>query len=605
MSDNLSQPPIDVKRMCLWMLRYPLRRKLALSAVFATMLLGSGLRVLSPWPMKVIVDNVVETKPLPPTIASWIADLPLADSRQGLLGWCVAATVLLFVAGWAVGLAGAYASIIFGQRMIYDLAADLFGHLQRLSLRFHGSKSVGDLIRRVTNDCGCVSVIIKDAMLPVLSSAITLVAMFAIMWDLSWALALLSLGVVPLMLLAFKMFADPMLQRSYVQEEADAKVYGIVEQALASIPVVKAFGAEDRNDASLRAGTGAALSAALSATRIQLAFKVAVGLATALGTAGIIGIGSRQVLTGDLTLGGLLMVLAYLGMLYAPLHALIYTGSTVQSAAGSAWRVIEILETDHEVIDAPHAAAMPRVRGDLRFESVTFGYDADRAVLQKIDLHVPAGGTVALVGPSGAGKSTLASMVPRFFDPWEGRVILDGRDIREVKLKSLRQQVAVVLQEPFLFPLTVAQNIAYGIPHASREQIELAARAAGADQFIRALPDGYDTSLGERGATLSGGERQRVSIARALLKDAPVLILDEPTASLDAATEAGMLEAMRTLMRGRTTLVIAHRLSTIRSADQIVSIDRGQIVEQGTHDELIAAHGLYARLYRLQMEETP
>lgn len=601
MSQNSTHPPIDVKRMYLWMLRYPLRRKLALTAVLATLLAGTVLRVLTPWPMKFIVDNVVEGKPLPDLLARFAHLLPFAGSREGLLGWCVAAIALLFVAGWGVGLAGAYAGIVFGQRMIFDLAADLFGHLQRLSLRFHGSRSVGDLIRRVTNDCGCVSTIIKDAMLPVLASLITLATMFAIMWELSRPLALISLGAVPLMLISFRLYSRPMLERGYAQQEADAKVYTIVERALSAIPVVQAFCVEQRNDASFRAGAAAALDAAVAATRVQLAFKLAIGLATAAGTAGIIWVGSREVLGGQLTTGSLLLFLAYLGALYGPLHSLMYTSSTIQSAAGSAWRVIEIFDIDHEVADAPDAVTLPRVRGELRFESVRFGYEPDRPVLVGIDLHVPAGSTVAVVGPSGAGKSTLASLVPRFFDPWDGNVLLDGRDIRNASLRSLRQQVAVVLQEPFLFPLTIAQNIAYGNARATHEQVEAAARAAGADEFIRRLPLGYETVLGERGATISGGERQRISIARALVRDAPVLILDEPTASLDAATEAGMLQAMKALMQGRTTLVIAHRLSTIRGADRIVVLDRGQLVEQGTHEQLLAAEGLYEQLYRLQM----
>lgn len=598
-----TSPPISTGRICAWMLRYPLRRKLALSAVLGSMLAGSALRVLSPWPMKLIVDNVVEGKLIPEAMVPVVNSLPGARTSEGLLIWCVCATIVLFVFGWLVGLGGAVAGIALGQRMIYDLAGDLFDHLQRLSMRFHGSRSVGDLIRRVTSDCGCVATIVRDALLPVVSSVVTLVMMFGVMYAMSPALALVSLAVVPLMVLTFRHYASPMLQRGYAQQEADAKIYGIVEQALYAIPLVQAFGAEPRNTSMLRQATAATLDATLDATRVQVGFKIVIGLATAVGTAGIIALGSKQVLDGTLTTGALLVFLAYLGLLYAPINALMYTGSTIQTAAGSARRIVEVFQVDQEVRDAPDAIELSvGVQGRIEFRNVSVRYDPKRPpALRNLSLSIEPGSCLAIVGPSGAGKSTLASLIPRFFDPAEGTVLLDGRDLRELKLASLRTNVAVVLQEPFLFPISIAQNIAYGSPHATGQQIESAAVAAGADAFIRRLPLGYDTIVAERGASLSGGERQRLSIARALLKDAPVLILDEPTASLDVATEASLIEALQTLMRGRTTIVIAHRLSTVRHADCIVVLDRGEIVEIGTHQQLLDADGLYARLCRFQL----
>jgi len=600
---RVSPPEFSMGRICARMMRYPLQRKLPLLAVLTTMLLGNVMRVLSPWPMKLIVDNIVGAQTLPDRVKLWVNWLPLAATREGLLGWCIAASVMLFIAGWALGLAGAYAGIVFGQRMVYDLAAELFDHLQRLSLRFHGRNSVGDLIRRVTNDCGCVATIVRDALLPVFSSVVSLLLMFSIMWKMSPSLALLSLCIVPLMIIGFRIFAKPMLLRGYEQQTVEAEIYGVVEQTLSAMPVVQAFCGEESAVRSLRETTRAALHAALATTKVQIGFKVAIGLASAIGTAGIIWLGSRHVLAGSLTVGELLVFLAYLGALYAPLNALMYTVSTIQSAAGSACRVLEIFAVDHEVRDAPHAKPIAQARGSLRFESVTFGYDRDRGpILQDITLELPSGATIAVVGSSGAGKSTLASLVPRFVDPWSGRVTLDGIDLRDLQLTSLRRHVAVVLQEPFLFPLTVAENIAYGTPHATRQQVEEAARAAGAEPFIKLLPQGYDTILGERGATLSGGERQRLSIARALLKDAPVLILDEPTASLDSVTEAGLLAALDRLKQGRTTLVIAHRLSTVRDADAIAVLDKGRLAELGTHRQLLEANGLYARLYEIQVK---
>jgi ATP-binding cassette, subfamily B, bacterial len=589
-----------VLRLCRWLVRYAVRRWPALLAVLATLLLKAGFQVLTPWPMKVLVDHVLDEKPMPAALARGLVLLPGAGTRETLLAWSVAATVVLFILAWALGLASAYTNIGFGRRMVYDLAADLFGHLKRLSLRYHSRKSVGDSIRRITTDCGCVSTIVADALIPVLGSLFSLVLMFTIMWRLDATLTLLSLTVVPFMVATFQLYAGPMLARNYAEQALDGRLYNVVEETLAAIPVVHAFGGEERVDRRFQASTRALLAATLATMRVELGFKILMATATAAGTAGILWIGTRHALDGQLTVGGILVFLSYLGSLYGPLNSLMYTSSTIQGAAGSARRVLEVLEADREVKDRPGAGPLPPARGHVRFDNVIFGYEPDRPVLRGISLEVPPGQTVAIVGPTGAGKSTLVSLVPRFFDPWAGRVTVDGRDVRDVHVKSLRAQVALVLQESFLFPLTIAENIAYGRPHASRAEIEAAARAANAHAFIEQLPAGYDTLVGERGATLSGGERQRLSIARALLKDAPILILDEPTSALDAETESLLLEALRRLMHGRTTLIIAHRLSTIRGADWIVVLRDGMVTEAGTHQDLLAQSGSYHRVHELQ-----
>lgn len=590
--------------LCAWCLSYALRRWRPLLTVLSTMLLKVALDVLKPWPMIFLVDYVLQTKAMPAWVSRLVEALPGAHGPPELIAWCVAATALIFLFGWAIGLANACASISLGQRIVYDLAADLFAKLQQLSLRFHSSQSVGDNIRRVTADCACVSTIVKDAMLPVLASVVSLAVMFGILWRIDATLALLSLAAVPYMMVVFKIYAQPMLDRSYEAQEIEGRIYEVVEQTFAAIPAVQAFGREELNEKRFARTTRDALAATVTLTNVQLRFKILIGLATAVGTAAILWFGAQHALAGQMSVGAILLFLSYLASLYAPLETVMYTSSTIQGAAGSAHRVWEVLRTETEVKDKPGAITLTAVRGQVRFENVTFGYTPGRPVLHDISLDVKPGETIALVGATSAGKSTLVSLIPRFFDPLEGRVMVDGHDIRDVRIKSLRSQVALVLQEPFLFPMSVAENIAYGNPHAALAEIEAAARAANAHDFISRLPDGYRTVIGERGATLSGGERQRLSIARALLKNAPILILDEPTSALDAETEQSLLDALERLTKGRTTFIIAHRLSTIRRATRIAVLHEGRIAEIGTHEQLLATRGLYARLYELQFGAT-
>jgi ATP-binding cassette subfamily B protein/subfamily B ATP-binding cassette protein MsbA len=452
----------------------------------------------------------------------------------------------------------------------------------------------------VTKDSECISTIVESALLPAAAATVTIVSMVLIMWRLDPALTGMAFIAVPLLALTLRRYGGPIADRSYVEQEVESGIYEIVEQTLSAIPAVQAFGREADADERLRRQCDDSVDAAVSASNAQLLFSVVAGLATALATAGIFWVGGRQALAGHLSIGTILVFTSYLSSLYAPLDAVMHASSTIHGAAGSADRVLEVLEAEPEVADAPGAKALGAVRGEVRFEAVTFGYEAGRPVLEEVSLEARPGETVAIVGPTGAGKTTLVSLILRFFDPWSGRVTVDGADLRGVQLSSLRSQVGLVLQEPFLFPLSVADNLAYGRPGAARSEIEEAARAANAHEFICRLPEGYDTVIGERGGTLSGGERQRVAIARALLRNAPILILDEPTSALDASSEHLLLEALERLMAGRTTFIIAHRLSTIRGADRIAVLEGGRIVEAGSHAQLLERAGLYARLHHLQ-----
>ena len=586
--------------LCGWALRYAFHRWVPLVAVLASMLLKVGLDLLKPWPMVVLIDYVLQGKAMPAALRQLIQSLPGGSSATALIGWTVGATVVIFLLSWAIGLAIAYANISLGQRMIYDLAGDLFAKLQHLSLRFHASKAVGDNIRRVTSDCACVSVIVKDALLPVFASAASLIAMFAVLWQIDKTLTLLSLAVVPYMMLIFALYAERMMEGSYQQQQVESKIYEQVEQTFSAIPIVQAFCREEFNDRRFAQATGQTIAATLSLTRVQLQFKILMGLATAVGTAGILWLGARHAFAGQLSVGDIIAFLSYLGSFYAPVEAIMYTGSTIQGAAGSARRVREVLYAQQEVSDKPGALPLTSVAGHIQIEHVTFGYEDGQPVLRDVSLEAHPGETVALVGPTGAGKSTLVGLLPRFFDPWEGRVLVDGHDLRDVQVKSLRNQVSIVLQDPFLFPISIAENIAYGTHHATMAEIEAAARAANAHDFITNLPAGYQTIVGERGASLSGGERQRISIARALLKKSPILILDEPTSALDAETENSLVRMLDNLAEGRTIFIIAHRLSTIRHAHRIVVLDAGKVAETGTHQELLAKGAIYARFHQRQ-----
>jgi ABC-type multidrug transport system fused ATPase/permease subunit len=583
------------------LLRYLWPHGKDLGIVVITTAVAAGLEVLRPWPTKLLVDQILGQQPLPESLARLLLWFPGSGGVRGLLFWVCACTVLIFFAGTLMAMATTSASVRLGQRMVFDLGADLFAHLQRLSLRFHSRRAVGDTIARVTGDTYGLQILVNSALLPLFQSALTLVAMFAVMWHLEPGMTLLAMGVVPFLVVAIKVFGEPMQARSRARRDLEGQMMSLVQQTLSALPAVQAFTREEIEQSRFRRYADDTVTAYQRSMAADMWFRLVVGMVTSVGAALMMWLGATHALDGRMSVGTVLVFISYLASLYTPINAITYTASTLRLTAANAERVLEILDTPADLKDDPEAQEV-RLHGHVRYEVVSFGYERESPVLSDVSLEARPGEVVAIVGPTGAGKTTLVNLLARFFDPSSGRVVIDGHDLRALRIRSLRRQVAMVLQEPFIFPLSVADNIAYGRPHATRAEIEAAAVAANAEDFIRALPGGFDAIVGERGATLSGGEKQRLSIARALLKDAPILILDEPTSALDARTEALLLGALRRLMRGRTTFVIAHRLSTIRHADLILVLDRGAIVERGNHAALVRQDGLYARFYRQQMD---
>ena len=555
-------------------------------------LLIAGFELLKPWPLQVVIDNALGGKSFP------IAALSSSPGNLLLLA-SVGIVVIHFGAG-GLTLLHNYTAIRIGQYMVNDLRGALYAHLQRLSLAFHSRQRVGDLLYRITADSFAVQTMIMNGALPILSALVLLAGMLVILFPLDPLLTMLALTVVPVLFGLISLFNRKIVEAAGDVRTTESRVYSLVQWAMSSIKLVQAFAKEDEEHRRFMGASRESLQATLRLYSWQTLYSGTVNLVIAGGTALVVFAGARAVISGTLSIGQLIVFISYLAQLYGPINQITQSWGLIAGARVGARRIFEILDTEPDLKDGTRNFPPSGARGEVAWSGVSFRYRPDTPILAGVDLKVPAGTKIAVVGPTGAGKSTLLGLLPRFYDPPAGSVAIDGLDVREYTLRALRSQIAMVLQPPLIFPLSVRDNIAYGRPGADDAAIEQAARLARIDDLIASLPAGYNTLLGESGASISEGEKQRITIARALLRNAPILILDEPTSALDVTTEALVMAGIDRLMAGRTTFIIAHRLSTVRRSDRIVVLRGGTIVEQGTLPELLRHGGFFAEYYRTQ-----
>jgi len=538
-------------------------------------MLATPLSLLKPLALKIAIDCVIGSRPLPWNVGRFLPGW-MTGSRLRVLAAAAVLQILIVVLLQAQALVSYLLNTQVGERLTLTFRAQLFRHIQRLSLSFHDTRGTADSLFRIEFDAPSIQAIVIHGVIPFISELVMLVAMIYVMALISWRLALVALTISPILFLASRSYDKRMGSQYEAVKELESQALGIVQEALAAVRVVKAFGRENSEHERFLRRSSEGLRRRVELAFAEGAFGSMVNVVTALGTGLVLFLGVRDVLSGTLTVGALLVVISYLSDLYGPLERMSTQIAALQSSFVSARRAFDILDEMPEVEEKPDARALVRATGRIEFRDVSFAYDPRNAILDKVSFSVPAGARVGIVGRTGAGKTTLVSLLTRFYDPSAGQVLLDGVDVRDYKLADLRNQFALVLQEPLLFSTSIAENIAYARPNASPGEIVEAAKAASADDFIAGLPGGYDTMVGERGMMVSGGERQRISLARAFLKNAPILILDEPTSAVDIATEAAILETMERLMRGRTSFIVSHRVSVLEKCDLVLRVEHGR-----------------------------
>jgi ABC-type multidrug transport system fused ATPase/permease subunit len=571
--------------------------------ILLAMLVETAMSLAGPWPLKIILDNVVGTHHLP----KWMADrLRLVLGGEGKMHIAAMAAIFAVVIAVLSSIASYVANYYtesVGQWVANDLRMRTYHHLQRLSLGYYDSHQIGTILSTITDDVGTIQSFASSATLGIFIDMLTIVGMLGLMFWLNWDFALIAVAVTPFLLLFVSRFKKAVKKATHEVRKHQADIVAVVQQGLESMRVVKAFGREDLEQEELGEVSRETVAAALKARRVKSLLSPVVTVVVSLCTGFVLWRGSSLILKGAMTAGALTVFLSYLNKFFKPVQDLAKMTNSIAQASVGVERVRAILDTDTIISERPNAVEPQPFRGEVVFEHVAFGYDAAAPVLRDVNFTIKPGQLVGVVGPTGGGKSTVVSLIPRFYEPNAGSVKIDGVDVRDYKLHGLREHIGFVLQDTVLFRGTVHDNIAYGRPGATADEVVQAAKLANADEFISRMPHGYDTLVGERGLTLSGGQRQRIGIARALIRNNPILILDEPTAALDTESEKLVIEALERLMKGRTVITIAHRLSTIRDADKIIVLKGGVVAEEGTHDQLLALNGVYAELHRIQYEE--
>jgi ABC-type multidrug transport system fused ATPase/permease subunit len=579
--------------------------RISLFIILLAMLLQMVSSVAGPWPLKIVLDNVVGEHKLPHWLDTLLQPFMKTDTKMQIAFAAAIVVVLIAVVGAIASYVSSYYTTSVGQWVGNDLRLRTYHHLQQLSLNYYSAHDMGTLLSTLTADVQTIQGFASASTLGMLVDLLTIVAMLGIMFWLNWDFTLIAVAVTPFILLMISRFKKAVKKAQKEVRKQQSNIVAVVQQGLESMKVVKAFGRQDLEQEELSEVGKATVDAALKARRVKALLSPTVSVVVALCTGFVLWRSSSLILKGAMTAGALTVFLSYLSQFFKPVKDLATMTNTIAQTAVAVERVRALLEADDVIPEKPEARDPGLLKGEIEFEHVAFGYQKDAPVLKDVSFKIKAGEMVGVVGPTGTGKSTIVSLIPRFYDPGGGRVIVDGVDVKDYKLQGLRSQIAYVLQDTVLFRGTVAENIAYGKGGATRDEIESAAKLANADEFISKMPHGYDTMLGDRGDTLSGGQRQRIGIARAIIRNNPILILDEPTAALDTESEKLVIDALERLMKGRTVITIAHRLSTIRDANKILVLKDGALAEQGSHEELLARGGVYAELYHIQFEKVP